>query len=355
MKRLAAMTVTAIALFISACGHPFIPSSLSTHTLTPPTPGANSTRPITTGVDLYVTRNYSLSETRALGKRDIAWIAQTLGVQAIGIAWDLSVPGDSSNTVQNNGPVSPSVADIDALTQIAQDYHLQVDYRVLFRVNGRDGVSESLRPISQRLWFVSLLTAETPYLRLATKDRVAEFVVGTELSHLEGSSEWPRFFKGASSIYSGTLSYAAWGVNFFSARRQLPPVTDYGVTAYPAVDLPDGAPVSELTTAWVSFLRAAPASVLRNTAIDEIGIPAEAGAYTDPWAWNGQHGTQDDQVQARWFEAACNAAITEHIRAIFFWNVNLVDNPIRPFSSLVKFEGRYPSEAAIRGCGRQGG
>ena len=57
-------------------------------------------------------------------------------------------------------------------------------------------------------------------------------------------------------------------------------------------------------------------------------------------------------MQARWFEAACAAAVTAHMRAIFFWNVNLIDDPEQPFASLVKFEGRPESEAAIRNCGR---
>lgn len=73
-----------------------------------------------------------------------------------------------------------------------------------------------------------------------------------------------------------------------------------------------------------------PAPVLRRTAIDEVGIPAEAGAYADPWAWNNQHGAEDDQVQARWFEAVCDAATAAHMRAIYFWTVNLIDNPEDP-------------------------
>ena len=352
MRRLAAIATAAAALLVTACGHPFVPPSVGTPETSTPTPSVSPTPAITTGVDLYITQDYPLSETEALGKRDIAWIARTLDVRAIGIAWDLSVPGDTSNEVLSKGPVTPSVADIRALTQIAQAYHLQVDYRVLFRVDGQDGATEVLRPASQSLWFANLLSTETPYLKLAAQGNVSEFIVGTELSNFEGSAEWPQFFSGASAIYPGVLSYATWGGNFFSSHRRLPPVADYGVTAYPDVDLPDSATVDQLTAAWTSFLNTAPASVLSKTAIDEIGIPAEAGAYAKPWAWNGQHGIQDDQVQARWFEAACDAAIAAHMRAIFFWNANLIDNPARPFTSLVKFEDRPESEAAIHGCGR---
>jgi hypothetical protein len=351
MRRLAAAAAAAATLLTTACGHPFVPASVGTPAADQPAAGVMMTRPFTTGVDLYVTRDYSLAETETLGQRDIAWIVRTLRVQALGIAWDLSVPNDTSDVVRAEGPVAASVADIRALTQIAQAYHLQVEYRVLFRIAGRDGASEYMRPARPPRWFASLLSAETPYLKLAAREKVGEFIVGTELATLEGSPEWKPFFKAASRVYPGQLSYATWGGNFFSPHRALPPVAEYGVTAYPDIRLPDSASVAQLTAAWTSFLRRAPAAVLQRTAIDEIGIPAEAGAYRDPWAWNNQHGRQDDQVQARWFEAACAAAVAAHMRGIFFWNVNLIDDPEHPYASLVKIEGRPQSEAAIRNCG----
>jgi hypothetical protein len=186
---------------------------------------------------------------------------------------------------------------------------------------------------------------------MAQHEHISEFIAGTELTSIEGSPLWRHFYSAAAKIYSGTLSYASWGGGFFTLHRQLPPVAKYGVTAYPSFDLPVTATVSQLTADWTRFLDVVPGKVLRQTAIDEIGIPAEEGAYADPWAWNNQHGVQDNEVQARWFEAACDAAATAHLRGIFFWNANLIDNPEQPFPSLVKFENRPNSEAAIRDCG----
>lgn len=343
MSRLAAIVACAAAFVTAACGHPFIPSSVDAHATSTPALASRPDQPIKTGVDLYVSHDYSLSEIKVLGKRDIAYIADVLRVKAVGIAWDLTVPDDTSDQVHADGPVTPNVADIAALTKIALAYHLQVDYRILFRIGGKDGATESLRPASQKVWFANLLMAETPYMRLAAAYGVGEFVAGTELASIEGSPEWARFFTTAKTVYSGILSYATWGGNFFSSHRRLPPVSDYGVTAYPSILLPSSATVAQLTAAWISFLQRVPQSVLRQTAIDEIGIPAEIGAYADPWAWNNQHGTQDDQVQARWFEAACKAAVTARIRGIFFWTANLIHDPAHPFSSLVKFEGRPQS------------
>jgi hypothetical protein len=351
MRRFAVAAATAATLLAAACGHPFIPALTDGPAVGQPAAGLMAARPFTTGVDLYITSDYSLAKTETLGQRDIAWIVSTLGVRAIGIAFDLSVPSEKSDVVRNGGPVTASLADIGALTQIAQTYGLQVEYRVLLRVAGQDGATEHLRPSRPARWFASLLSAETPYLKLAVREKVGEFITGTELANLEGSPQWQPFFRAAGKIYPGQLSYATWGGNFFSPRRALPPVAEYGVTAYPDVHLPASASVAQLTAAWTSFLRQAPAAVLQRTAIDEIGIPAEVGAYRHPWAWNNQHGTPDDQVQARWFEAACAAAVAAHLRAIYFWNVNLIDDPDNPYPSLVKIEGRPQSEAAIRNCG----
>jgi hypothetical protein len=357
--------VAAVACAITACGNQFVPAGYSPTrpyaTVKPwlpgPTPTPEPSGPMTVGVDLYDTQDYSLEQTKALGNRAISYIANTLKVKSVGIAWDYTVPALTSDQVNTASAVTPSAADIQALTQIARAHGLRVEYRVLLEVAGQNGQSESLRPASTQTWLSSLLTAETPELRLAQQERVSEFIVGTETAAIEGSPLWKGFFTQAGKIYSGTLSYATWGGSpasggFFSSKRVLPPIGLYGVTAYPSVSLPAGASLSQLTAAWVKFLRTAPESVLRRTAIDEIGIPAAVGSYSDPWNWNDATGTPDDQVQANWFEAACDAAVAAHLRAIYFWNVNLSDNPENDdlFASAVRFEDRTASEAAIRSC-----
>lgn len=359
----AAVTV-AVAFAAAACGHPFSPADYSPTrpyaTVRPWTPApalAPVPRgPMTVGVDLYDTRDRSAAQTRALGKAAISYIARTLRVKSIGIAWNYKVPGWNSDQVLPASRATPSLDDIAALTSIARSYGLRVQYRVLFAVSGVNGQSERLKPASTKAWLSSLLTAETPALRLAQAEHVGEFVVGTEMASIEGSPLWRGYFEQAAKVYHGTLSYATWGGNpraggFFSAKRALSPGGLYGVTAYPSVRLPPDASVARLTRAWQSFLKTVPARVLRRTAVDETGIPAADGAYAAPWEWNHVTGQPDDEVQAHWFRAACAAAEREHMRAIYFWNVNLSDNPASGvFSSAVRFEGRPASEAAIRAC-----
>jgi hypothetical protein len=311
---------------------------------------------LTVGVDLYVDRDYPLSEVQAWGERDIAYLAGVLHVTSVGIDWDFLLPSPYSDQVEPESFVTPPPADIQALTAIAKAHGMTVSYRVLFWLAGR---TAPLAPAHPNAFFASLLAAERPYLAVAQSEGVTEFVAGTERTTLAASPRWGWLLGHAAESYDGTLSYAQWGGEpgdggYFYGDGYLMPVSQYGVTAYPNVNLPATATAGQLAGAWEAYLsRQVPAPVLRRTAIDEAGIPAEAGAYRHPWDWPG-HGRPDDQVQARWFTAACTAAAAEHLRGIWFWNAALEDNPAGPPSSPVSFEDRPASEAAIRSCAEDG-
>jgi hypothetical protein len=233
---------------------------------------------------------------------------------------------------------------------------MRVEYRVLFAINNTDNRDDSITPRNFSDWLDSLLATETPALRLAEREAVPEFVVGSEMASIDQSPLWRGFYRRAARIYLGRLSYAEWGGHtatqgFFSAGRAALPTRDLGASGYPALNLGKGASVTQLTTAWEKYLTAhTPASVLRRTAIDEVGIPAVAGKYNDPWNWDNLTGAADPTIQARWFQAACAAATAEHLRGIYFWSETLNDNPANPFPSLVGFLGRPASLAAIEAC-----
>ena len=352
----------ALALFTGACAQTAAAHAAGTTAAThltsnsPSAVKAAATPPVV-GVNLYDEEDYSLADTTAWGERDIKYIARNLGLHAIVIAWDYNVPSRRSDTVDATGPRTPSLADIQELTKIAKSYDLRVEYRVLFAVGGSDTRSGSISPEHLNDWLASLLTAETPALKLAEAEKVSEFVAGTEMASIDQSPLWGGFFDAAALYYHGILSYASWGGNpaeggFFSDKRVLLPLKEYGASAYPPIDLPATATVAELTTAWEDFLRNAPANVLAHTAIDEIGIPAKAGAYHAPETFNGMTGTADDTVQSRWFDAACRAVGAEHLRGIYFWSMPIDDNPAAPYPSLVTFEGKEASIAVIKGCAR---
>jgi hypothetical protein len=308
------------------------------------------------GVNLYVNENYTLAETKAWGERDLKYIADTLKLKAVAIAWDYNVPSPSSNSVTSSSSRTPTIADLATLTSIAKSRGLRVEYRVLYAIGNSDSRNESIQPTSLTAWLGSLLAAETPALKLAQRDHVSEFVAGTEMASIDQSPLWGGFFAKAGRLYHGTLSYASWGGKsgsggFFSPQGAPLPLRYFGASAYPPVDLPATASVAQLTKAWVAFLRRAPESVLHVTAIDETGIPAVAGAYHDPYQWDGLgHAQPDLAVQANWYRAACQAADLVHVRAIYFWSAVLSSNPASAQPSLEGFEGHPATEAAIRSC-----
>jgi hypothetical protein len=242
------------------------------------------------------------------------------------------------------------------LTTLAHAFGLRVEYRALFTINNSSSRSSSIRPKNLGAWLDSLLATERPALELARRARVSEFVVGTEMASVDQSPLWNNFFRRAGRIYKGILSYASWGGRgvyggFFDKGAVRLPTVALGATAYPPIYLTPSASVNALTKAWEAFLtKYTPSSVLRRTSIDEMGIPAVSGSYHDPWVWTGLTGPANPVIQARWYEAACRAATAEHLRGLYFWSMPLNSDPANPYPSLVGWEGRPASIAAIMSC-----
>ena len=76
------------------------------------------------------------------------------------------------------------------------------------------------------------------------------------------------------------------------------------------------ATLAQLTAAWEKLFGKVPLSVLRRTAIDETGIQARAGAYSNPQALSDP-GAESEQVQVNWFTAACATVRRYHMRGVF--------------------------------------
>lgn len=305
----------------------------------------------TVGVDLNMPRSVPVAAAKAAGCRDMRYLRQALGVRAVQIAWDFDLPSADASQVDASGSGTASPAAISAVTTCAKRAGFTVSYRVILRV---PGPVTPLRPAEPSVFLASLLAAERPYLALGQQERIDQFIAGTERTSIANLPQWTWFFAQAARVYHGSLSYAQWGGEpgdggFFFGDDYHMPVQDLGVTAYPNISLPPSASTAELTASWERVLSGVPSAVLHRTTIDEIGIPALTGAYERPWDWPGT-GKPDDQVQARWFAAACTAARAERMRGIFFWNLNLADNPAHPFPSPVKFTGRPASVAAVRAC-----
>jgi hypothetical protein len=363
MRRLAALLL-AMALVIAGCTDPRTSSSDPS---APPTaaslgksawPVLGLSRPVV-GVDLYALDNYSKDQVRAYGQTTLAYIKNVLKADAVGIVWNFYAASPYADSVKATD-ATLSASNVAILTEIAKQQHLMVEYRPLIMIPSASNHWEGgIKPFPPSRWFSSYYRLELPYLKVAQRLHVSEFVVATEMAGLNNSTLWPSFFTRISHVYHGLISYTAWDGNYFGAKpgesprqsaSKLLPVKYIGMDMYWPMNIrPDASP-AEVTAAWVALFGKMPRSVLRRTAIDEMGIKAQVGGYSSPQAGD-QPGAADEQVQANWFTAACQTVRHYHLRGVFFFKVDLTDNTEHPATSLSTFEGREGA-TAISHCAR---
>lgn len=352
MKRLAVLLV--MALSVAGCGNPLTPTSVG-KTANTPLASTKSEWPIlgedggpVVGINVYSRSNYPAGQVTAYGKRIFAYIKNVLKADAVGIVWNFYTPSLNSDNVESTG-ATLSASNVEILTRIATQDHLLVEYRPMILVSGQPNSWQGLLyPYLPARWFSNFYRAEVPYLKMAQKLGVREFVTSTELSELKSSPLWSSFFAQVSRVYHGVISYTAWDGDYFGyppgtlfrmAKPDLLPVKYLGMDMYWHMNIAATATSAEVTADWEALFSKVPASVLRRTAIDETGIPAEVGAYQNPPDFEGG-GRLSEQVQANWFTAACATVHRYHMRGVFFWVVFLTDNPANPNASLSNFEGR---------------
>ena len=79
----------------------------------------------------------------------------------------------------------------------------------------------------------------------------------------------------------------------------------------------------------------------------EVGIDAVAGAYIRPYQHQWTEVTSlDTSVQARWFVAACRAAVKEHLGGIYFWPLGFSNQPATGPS--LTYQGQWAGGAGGR-------
>jgi len=352
--------VLAIALATSACASRPVPASgvsgpargparASAPVRAARSPDLGSDGPVL-GVDLLARSNYPAAEVEADGQRVLSYIKNVLKASAVGIVWNFSAAKDHSNTIQATS-ATLSARNVGILTRIAEQDHLLVEYRPLIVVtrkvwqNHWEGL---ISPYNQARWFNNYYRLNLPYLRMAQRFGISEFVAATEMHYLNTSPLWPKFFHRVGLVYHGVTSYSAWDGDYFPPLTHLLSTKYLGMDMYWHMHLRATATLAQVITAFERLFGQLPASVLRRTAIDETGIQARAGAYTDPPALD-LPGPRSERVQVNWFTANCAVVRRFHLRGVFFWKVDLTDNPAYPAPSLSTFEGRKGA-VAISEC-----
>lgn len=324
------------------------------------TPHPAASRPVTAppigskgpvvGVNLYAVHNYPAAQTAADGERTLAYIKDNLHASAVDLVWIMYAPSHSSDAVVTSAANTLTASNIAILTRIAQRDGLYVEYRPMMFVQATvDTWEGSIKPADPAAWFDRYYQANLPYLEMAQRYHINEYVIGTEMNGVSPDPEWAAFLARSAKVFTGQISFTADGDRYFPPATQLPPTKLTGVDMYEQLRLPPSASLDQVVAAYGRYFAGVPAALLARTAIQETGIEARAGAYANPPNL-GAAGQLDEAVQYNWFTAGCETVKRFHLRGIFFWKVDLADYPVsHPASSLSTFEGKSGA-AAIAGC-----
>jgi len=340
-----------LAVSLSACSFPAVQASVLSEkvTIALPKGSLGSNGPVV-GVNLYALTNYTAAQTTEYGERTLPYIKNTLHATAVDLVWNMYSPGYASNLVVTNKSKTLTPANIAILTKMAQQDGLYVEYRPLIFVETTGNTWEGLIwPKSRVTWFNNYYEANLPYLKLAQQYHINEYVIGTEMKALTPATQWKSFLARTAKVFKGNISYAQNQYVYFPPNTELPPSTLTGVDMYePLRKVNPWSSLTKVEAAYDKFFESMPASILRRTAIQETGIEARAGAYLEPPNLT-LTGTLDETIQYNWFTAGCEAVKRFHLRSIFFWKVDLADNPAEPADSLSTWEGRLGA-VAISHC-----
>lgn len=345
---LAVAVVGAGAAVVAGC------AEVSSASPAKPSPTASPTKssavPARLGIDVYWHTPTAATSASTAAAPILDYVV-SLHANSIVLAFPIFTDGDHPTRVYTDPSQTPGPATLVALIDAAKRRGLRVTVRPIIdeadiaTVPGR--WRGSIVPVDTAAWFASYRSVLGPYLDAAQAAHAAEFVLGTELNSLIDASQWQDVLSDARSRFHGELTYADnWDV--WAKGKAPKAIPDIALDAYPPFNLPDSASVDQLTASWTTWLQRRSAATLRSTAIQEVGIPAQSGAFRAPYTWGTSGAAIDAQIQQKWFAAACQSARSSGVAGLYFWSVSSSDPMNGHSDSPASFVGR--GDSAIKAC-----
>ena len=189
--------------------------------------------------------------------------------------------------------------------------------------NGWAGDIKFGNDADEERWFERYRELIGYYARLAQRERLDTFVIGTELSGIEASTRWRDVIASVRAVFHGTLSYAAHGVEGVKRFPAWAELDVIGVNLYPKLgDRADTSLIRARMDQTVKELKKLTQQILRPVWVLEIGIPSAQGSLESPWDWrrlgdksSGPEPALQGIVLSQWLEALEKPWID----AVFIW------------------------------------
>jgi hypothetical protein len=271
------------------------------------------------GVAVYVTTTPS---SIAQATATFAYVA-SLGANAVQLDFPFEM---SSGTSNDPGPISgitPTPSLLSSMAEIAAGDGLKVQFRPLLYEGNLTPFSwrGEIKPSDPALWFATYWSFLEPYLAVAQTDGVESVYIESELDSMvtpDKSSDWNTLRDEAAGVFSGALLGTTSHTAYIERTGIAQAYDDYDPTI-----VPNNASVATLTASLENSLSydAIPGS-RRSLTLSEVGIAAATHAFWQPWQFTVSPPIKRS-IQARWFTAMCDMTKAEHLRGIFFWDLNL--------------------------------
>jgi len=363
MRRLAAVLCAAVLASSAAMLVPALSAATSgPHTARPWTPVKGI------AVDLSLASSINDAQAITIGTQLFSTIATKFHANAVSFNFPFIQSSSRAND-PHGAPMTPSPGRLAMLTALAHRYHLAVQYRpYLWEGNLTKACPTpqcpsqsrpSIRPSNVAVWFQNYWLFLEPYLASANEAGAASFSVALEFTSLLPWTKWPcrsclsdwsRLVQRAKTIYAGQVVYSQQHI-----PQETIPLTARGYDAYQPIELksPRDVSIHAFTSGFIrNFQMAGMQSTPADLIVEELGIPAVAGAYDEPNYFHYNPGTAVDRpVQTDWFAGACNAFRALHMAGIYYWSIDF--NTFTPTENASKKIYDWlgtPSATAIESC-----
>lgn len=257
-------------------------------------------------VDAYTYPGHDFSAAAAA----VVAYVKSLNANSLSISFPFFMSGRYSSRVFAS-PRTPTPTELALFITDAERAGLYVSLRPLLS-EANIGKSRVIwQPAHPAAWFANYRRFLLPYARMAQASKVGEFIVGAEFSRFGDSPRWNGLDRALAQVFHGELAYSnndTRGLSQSSGGR----VAIKTVDAYHPIHPP-------FLRGWKSFDRRLPA----HTVLTEVSIAAIDGAWRQPWVHRSQGVRVNPLVQARWFGAACHAAMATGMGGIYFWAIPL--------------------------------
>jgi hypothetical protein len=263
---------------------------------------------------------------------------KALGANSFGIGFPLYTDSINSNDVyaklqcNSSGSTSPYQTPpplvLASVIQIAQQAGLKVLLRPLLDQQNLYAQDPNywrgiLAPTNPQEWINNYLATLRPYLMVAQDTHARYFAIETELDSLATAPFWPSAIALSHSIYKGSLVFN-YSFGDPESKKVGHPGTSMGIDTYPKTTALPNATIDQLLAQWnylLKFVYEFHVPGLSKVVINEVGISAQDGMYTQPQR-AGAPLSQfpfNQAIQANWFEAACAFAEQHKLQGIYYW------------------------------------